>query len=358
MTRLAGTPFDDTEARHELALVEFSLMRTLVSRLSTLRQDLNREPLNCFARYVVDNRASIVTFNYDDIVDEALFRVRRLGRESKLLKDTAPYWHPDGGYGFFCRPSTASVEDSDIFQDRASTRLLKLHGSVNWRYRLGERTKLGPSALLHHEEWSENLTPTKQRDIETQLAKRPFIVPPVLSKSDLSTHPVLGVVWRSAFATLRQASRVVFIGYSFPITDLASRSLIGEALRREPSRLVEVVDFKPFPEGQTALKGRYREVLGDLDDSKFHFGGAEERIAAEFSVPGTSVVASGLPAADRNTKARSTAVNRAHRLRSRVRPLAAATARSAWTPRPPAPAGRRPAGARRSTPARPRRRSA
>ncbi len=287
MTRLAGTPFDDTEARHELALVEISLLRTLVRRLSTLRQDLDRKALDDFARYVVDNRASIVTFNYDDLVDEALFRVRRVEVVSKWHVGSPPYWHPDGGYGFFCRPSTASVQDSPVFQDRTKTRLLKLHGSVNWRYRLGEGTELGPSALLHHEDWSNRVTPPpiSQPDIETQLARRPFIVPPVLSKSDLSMHPALGVVWRSAFATLRDASRVVFIGYSFPVTDLAVRSLVGEALGRDLSRSVQVIDLKDAVEDRLTLMDGYRRALGNLDDSNFDFGGAKVRIASDFSMP-------------------------------------------------------------------------
>jgi SIR2-like domain len=86
-----------------------------------------------FGRHCIEAKVGIVTFNYDDFLDEALWRVK-----SVIRAFGEPYWHPDGGYGFFCRPSPSTVTDTDIYRDR-STALFKLHGSMNWRPILGAR---------------------------------------------------------------------------------------------------------------------------------------------------------------------------------------------------------------------------
>ena len=57
-----------------------------------------------------------------------------------------------------------------------------------------------------------------------------------ISKSGLLTEPVLRLVWTLALETLTTAKKVTFIGYSFPSTDLAARTLFSEALRDLPAR--------------------------------------------------------------------------------------------------------------------------
>ena len=76
----------------------------------------------------------VVTFNYDDIIDQKLWEVHRL---TTTPGTGIPYWHPDGRYWFFCRPASLTVEERNVFMDRASMHLLKLHGSPNWRVRRG-----------------------------------------------------------------------------------------------------------------------------------------------------------------------------------------------------------------------------
>ena len=58
----------------------------------------------------------------------------------------------------------------------------------------------------------------------------PLIVPPVLNKSDLVNQPLLRLLWTFAYNVLASAKRVVFIGYSMPLTDLAARWLFEESL--------------------------------------------------------------------------------------------------------------------------------
>jgi hypothetical protein len=126
------------------------------------------------------------------------------------------YWHPDGGYAFFCRPSVSRVADAEMFMDR-STPLLKLHGSINWRPILGARRPYISDAIVHHEPWLP--TPPQAHGfnvdaIESLLEPEPFIVPPVLLKSVLTEEPILKFVWSEAATRMRNATSVTFVGYS------------------------------------------------------------------------------------------------------------------------------------------------
>jgi hypothetical protein len=283
MTRLGGMPYDHDDARHELGLLDSELRRSLIRRIQTAKlAGIAQDRLEAFARFVVDTSASIVTFNYDDVLDQALWDVRKV----TSAFHGEPYWHPDGGYGFFCRPSSVCVNDRSIFMDRPQSLLLKLHGSVNWRCRLGEAHARGPAALLHHETWLprdiSSHVAYEDREIESHLEPDPFIVPPVLLKSEISRHPVLRVVWATARNKLHEATKVVFIGYSLPQTDLAAHTLFRETLRgRNVS--VNVVDWSADGHPNERLKQAYRETLGEVPDDSFDFGGASARIEREFS---------------------------------------------------------------------------
>jgi hypothetical protein len=191
-------------------------------------------------------------------------------------------WHPDGGYGFFCRPSCECVGDSYSTMDRPTTLLLKLHGSINWRYRLGESLPLSPAGILHHEAWlppSMHSAEVADR-IEAHLEPDPLIVPPVLIKSALTEHPVLRVVWEHAYQRLREATRVVFMGYSLPKTDLASRVLFRETLLRRSSPPPEIqVVSRPGDEAeQEEITTRYRSMF---PAAQFEFSGAKAWVARQ-----------------------------------------------------------------------------
>jgi hypothetical protein len=99
MTRLSGMPYDGTDARRELTLLESELRKSLVKPLREAKAaEVDRKSLDAFARFVLKQKASIVTFNYDDVFDQALWEVQRV---TSNIHQSAAYWHPDGGYGFF-----------------------------------------------------------------------------------------------------------------------------------------------------------------------------------------------------------------------------------------------------------------
>jgi hypothetical protein len=223
-----------------------------------------------FGRHCIEAQVGIVTFNHDDFLDEALLRAKSV--------ESPPYWHPDGGYGFFCRPSVSRVVDANVYMDH-STPLLKLHGSMNWRPILGARRPYTVDAIVHREAWSpghRNAHLVNLAAIESLLELEPFIVPPVLLKSVLTEQPILRLVWSQAAAVMRAATSVTFVGYSMPVTDIAAGFLFRENLHRVPIDKVYVVDIGEGSDRRRQLMDAYRQVFHGLPEEQFSFVGAEK----------------------------------------------------------------------------------
>jgi hypothetical protein len=76
----------------------------------------------------------------------------------------------------------------------------------------------------------------------------------------LVKEPILRLIWTRAFAALKGADLVVFVGYSFPVTDIAARFLFTEGIR--PETRLQVVNDVRTETSQAELRARYREALG------------------------------------------------------------------------------------------------
>ncbi len=79
-----------------------------------------------------------------------------------------------------------------------------------------------------------------------------------------------------AFQRLARAEHVIFIGYSFPITDIAASFLFREALGHLTPSQIQIVNFATSDEGKRAVVSAYREVFPELPDEQFDFRGALE----------------------------------------------------------------------------------
>ena len=272
MTRLDSLmPYDeDQAATDEYRFLLSALMDNFLDRLRRVRT--GSEPnvaLEKVARYCVSRRVDCITFNYDDVLDEALAKTE--------FRET-PSWHASGGYGFYCAKSKETLGghwDADV-GEKTPMLVLKLHGSINWRPRKGAIEPYMLDEITHHGEWQEK-DPRVSRDpelVERHLERSPLIAPPVLSKSSLVRQPVLRLVWSLAYEKLARAHSVSFVGYSFPTTDMASQTLFSEALKDIPTSAIRVVNLARGREARNRIIERYRSVLGDIPDSQFQFNGA------------------------------------------------------------------------------------
>lgn len=277
MTRLQdGMPYDRYEgSEYELPALASELRKVFHSRIAQTVGRAGRKPLLArFAARVVADAMNIVTFNYDDLLDKHLWWA---GSHAMIPDPPVPYWHPDGGYGFFCRPATLTVEERTIAMDQTAMHVLKLHGSFNWRVRRGTPLPAALDSVMHYEDWLPHVPeeghPTPAAvDIERHLDPQPLWIPPVLSKS-VSEQPVLSLVWHTASEVLHAAEKVVFIGYSFPATDIASRTLFEETVEDVPPDAFTIVTRVERTDRERFVSS-YRQSLGAIPDANFHFDGA------------------------------------------------------------------------------------
>jgi hypothetical protein len=281
MTRLySRLPYDaESEVSNEFGLLLARLTEAFQERLRAAKnQVVHAEDLKTLASVCGRRSISCITFNYDDILDEALYQVKR--SVSPTSVSLSPHaWNIDRGYGFFCRSSVTILgADPHIDVFPSALLLLKLHGSVNWRVALGSRSPYQTENLVHHERWSRSSVhpyPSLQ-DVEIHLEPSPIVVPPVLAKDRLLMEPFVRVVWARAKELLSDAQMVVFVGYSLPLADIASRYLFSESI--SPDARVEVVNYARNPKGEEAMaiRARYRQVIPGLRYDQFHFDGALE----------------------------------------------------------------------------------
>jgi len=71
---------------------------------------------------------------------------------------------------------------------------------------------------------------------------------------------------------LKQAEQVVFVGYSFPVTDIASCFLFAESI--SPGCRVRVVNYTNNKKVQKEIRDRYRKIFSNIRPEYFEFDGA------------------------------------------------------------------------------------
>jgi hypothetical protein len=282
MTRLAGgMPYDfvaepdkPIAANHELEYLLVEVKKAFIRRLNEARRIEVQFPgeLWLFVQHVSEYGNHCITFNYDDLLDKALWQLH--------LRELPRFWSPAFGYGFPCKPSIDLV-GSHTMGTGSPMVLHKLHGSMNWRVPHGAKKPVQANDIWHHEDWSYGPGLIDLASLEPLLEEQPILIPPVLTKDGLVNEPVLRIVWSSARSVLREATNVVFIGYSLPVTDIAASFLFREGLRHvDQGSAITVVDYageeKERQEKLANLSASYRNVFPEITKDKFVFSGAAE----------------------------------------------------------------------------------
>jgi hypothetical protein len=199
---------------------------------------------------------AVVTFNVDLLVENAL----------NLLITARPGapWCLNHAYGF-SRSKTpvdiagrAYASKFDYNGSEAAIPLFKMHGSTNWVFQHRDRYP-PPDLVSKPREFyvvvNERLPDSRIRVRTTKSGRHwytsPLLVPPVYEKHGLIKRH-LQEVWDGASDALRQATRVVFWGYSFPQADMHARHYF-QGLAQENEALRSPVLVNPDPGAASAL---------------------------------------------------------------------------------------------------------
>ena len=166
---------------------------------------------------------SVVTFNYDCLVDYSL---RDIAKRN---------WDPETGYGLDARGYLDAWRDhSGIGRFPVKQiKLLKLHGSMNW----GMDAK-GRLQLL-------------ARPYDSRPEDELCIVPPLWQKS--FDDPPFHDVWMAAREQLTSTKALLMVGYSLPLTDVYTQAM----LRID----VQPLDFLLIANPDAEARERIRRVL-------------------------------------------------------------------------------------------------
>ena len=152
---------------------------------------------------------AVISLNYDCLIDSALRD--HAGRR----------WDPSIGYGLkITRGADAWRRWGPGRTATTPIRLLKLHGSLNWRSQTSLLAATNPYA---------------------RATAKGVVVPP-LGRKPVAARPFRDV-WEQARVRIRSARRLLVIGYSLPPADYLVRALLKADLN--PDRITELVVVDP-----------------------------------------------------------------------------------------------------------------
>lgn len=262
-------------AKQELLMYIFKVMRYLPWSHKVI-------PLYSFISKNLRKTDSIVTFNWDLLMDEQLEQVEEgrniLERQMQLFNlDSFSKVMP----GISVPRNDGSVYftgyDSKVYDDYSQSWYLKLHGSINYlkcenkdcrrfHWPLRASTFFEPHRPLPCPECSSRL--------------QIFIMPPYVHK----TYALNNFTKRQAYLTknvLRRADELVIIGYSFPDFDFEAKSLF-KMLRLErshskvtpkaklSSRLEKIILVNPLVKDEQ-FKAKIEGIFG-LKNTELNYG--------------------------------------------------------------------------------------
>lgn len=245
-----------------------------------------------FGKQLLSEQPTIITFNYDTLLEDGISSASGVATSPKsfldlhqnpertqklppsLIKYSHFNWNRILSYGFefsYVNLPQAGVSQMVHQQDyygKGLNRLykmqiLKLHGSLNWMEVAGplDRNAWGKE---NHPSWKE--FPAKIQKEEGVIYYpghwhfgmppllgtwflRPKVITPVLYKDTFYNRHPFPDLWEKALAALKQCKRLIIIGYSFPLTDFATKMLFLEAFSN--NSLGELILVTPDNNGKT-----------------------------------------------------------------------------------------------------------
>lgn len=171
-----------------------------------------------FLKRVIEEQATLITFNYDLILDNLFFDMGLL-----------PY------YGFEVNErNTINFNSNSPGLRESGVTFLKMHGSQGWfKCNSCEREF---AKIDVHDNWPSHRKGPKYSSGENCICCNTktmdyLIVPPSVDKKG-PEGKFLEAVWKIAECKIREAEEIVFIGYSFPKSDENIRETFKSLLER------------------------------------------------------------------------------------------------------------------------------
>lgn len=179
---------------------------------------------------------TIVTFNQDLVIEKAIQSASDTSRYSSIPWSIKVAYETQFGTITKFGPHGQAFDDDE---EDSSIRVLKLHGSLNWFYKV--RSGSDPRNSLRSP--SGDLLCLNDRTVYSSLRYHtgsryidiiPLVIPPIYEKASRYQQAV-APIWIAADHAIRAADRVIVFGYSFPDIDFAAKSLFRRCAHGNPS---------------------------------------------------------------------------------------------------------------------------
>ena len=195
-----------------------------------------------------DNKATVITLNYDTLVENAVEKAQipsDVPNEGDLTtNDIYP--------GYLANLLTRTRSIISRGEKIKTFSYLKLHGSINWYY--SGRTDFYGETIFYSRVRSRPLA-------ELHRDKEILIIPPVYEKTGYLNNESVRSLWRDAGTALADSIRLFIIGYSLPISDLGMRFFLSNKAIKPEIYIVDI-DPKLVPRFEEALPTR--PIYGDF----------------------------------------------------------------------------------------------
>ncbi len=171
--------------------------------LALIKPEIKKDVLKLFIKKLKERDVKIISFNYDLIIERALFDVG--------------IWKPKDGYGIDFKDFPNITKSHDI---ESEIQIYKLHGSLNWgpdlklRFYYDDNEPIFPDYLQS----SSNAPPFQGKHLGL------WMLPSFIKQF---TVPELIRVWEKAFTVINDSDEIVIVGYSLPKEDSAACLLLG-----------------------------------------------------------------------------------------------------------------------------------
>lgn len=177
---------------------------------------------------------SIISLNWDSIIEDSLYEV---------IERTATHGKADIDYCVYTTPLEHSTHTPSTKQKAGglfNLKLLKIHGSTTW-LRCPNSNHIYTGLGSPENPYDIYVRPSRSPFIEKNYPDsddqsgapflEPFIITPTYSK--IFDQPHIQTTWHNAYVELREAAKIVFVGYSLPEADYHFRTLLRRAIREE-----------------------------------------------------------------------------------------------------------------------------
>jgi hypothetical protein len=191
-----------------------------------------------FAGLLHAERATVVTFNYDTVIEAVAARTLRYGTpgtpNAYSLTDGIPPTPPANGLTY----GPTFVE---------TFRLLKLHGSLDTYWVRGDAAGTSITRVTDSGWVPDMGMSSPNLNIARNAPGRvPFIVPPASAKSAFFANPITRQLWQTAAQRLAVCEQIAIIGYSIPMTDIVASAMLVTAQKASGAH-IDIVNRSPNP---------------------------------------------------------------------------------------------------------------